>query len=85
VTDGSPSDRQAVAIVCGRGSRARDGQKPGTASGASRARNVPRSERGVGGRGAVAVAGACYILHLRESNPPSATNTRERGLAGGSL
>jgi len=47
--------RQAADLVCGGGSRVSDGQKPGTASGASRARNVPRSERGVGGRGAVAV------------------------------
>lgn len=51
MTHAAPNDRQAVAIVCGRGSRATDGQKPGTASGASRARTVLRSERGVGGRG----------------------------------
>jgi hypothetical protein len=36
------------------------------------------------GRGAVAVAGACYILHMRESNPPKPGERRQRRSAGGS-
>ena len=37
-----------------------------------------------GGGGVVAVAGACYILHLRESNPPKPGNGSQRRSAGGS-
>lgn len=44
-----PDSRQAGDVVSGDGSRAQDGQKPGT--GEARARNVPRSEHGVAVRG----------------------------------
>jgi len=53
-------------------------------------RNGSRAARGTGGTdlvkrrgvGAVAVGGAVYILHLRESTPRSVANYRERSLTG---
>jgi hypothetical protein len=54
------------------------------ASGASAAGTGRPTGREGGGLPAVAVAGAYYILHLRESTPASRTNHRERRLAGDS-
>ena len=68
--DSSRDVRQAAGVVCGGGSRVSDGQKPGTAAQRPQARNVPRSERGVGGRGGLWAArgGAVQDPALCERN-----------------
>ena len=63
----------------------RDPLTGGSRAGTTRQREArPGRPRTSGG--AVAVrGGAVYTFHLRESNPRSVANSRERRLAGGSL
>jgi hypothetical protein len=84
--DSSRDGRQAAGVVCGGGSRVSDGQKPGTAAQRPQARNVPRSERGVGGRGGLWAArgGAAQDPALCERNGEAVHTRKSQPVYSGS-